>query len=39
MMRVSAVVAASENGVIGREGWLPWNVSSYMMLFKEITLG
>jgi len=39
MMRVSAVVAASENGVIGREGGLPWHVSSDMKLFKEITLG
>lgn len=39
MMRVSAVVAASENGVIGREGGLPWHVSSDLKLFKEITLG
>ena len=38
-MRVSAVVAASENGVIGREGGLPWHVSSDLKLFKEITLG
>ncbi len=38
-MRVSAVVAASDNGVIGRDGGLPWHVSSDMKLFKEITLG
>ncbi len=38
-MRISAVVAASENGVIGRDGGLPWHVSSDMKLFKQITLG
>lgn len=38
-MRVSAVVAASENGVIGCDGGLPWHVSSDLKLFKEITLG
>lgn len=39
MMRVSAVVAASENDVIGCDGGLPWHVSSDLKLFKEITLG
>ena len=39
MMRVSAVVAASENGVIGKDGGLPWHVSSDLKLFKEITMG
>jgi len=38
-MRVSAVVAASENDVIGRDGDLPWHVSSDLKLFKEITFG
>ncbi len=38
-MRVSAVVAASQNGVIGKDGGLPWHVSSDLKLFKEITLG
>ncbi len=38
-MRVSAVVAASENDVIGCDGGLPWHVSSDLKLFKEITLG
>lgn len=38
-MKVSAVVAASENGIIGRDGGLPWHVSSDLKLFKEITLG
>lgn len=39
MMRISAVVAASENDVIGRDGGLPWHVSSDLKLFKEITIG
>lgn len=39
MMRVSAVVAASENDVIGRDGGLPWHLSSDLKLFKEITFG
>jgi len=39
MMRVSAVVAASENDVIGCDGGLPWHLSSDLKLFKEITLG
>ncbi len=38
-MRVSAVVAASENNVIGKDGGLPWHVSSDLKLFKEITMG
>jgi dihydrofolate reductase len=38
-MRVSAVVAASDNNVIGKDGGLPWHVSSDLKLFKEITLG
>jgi dihydrofolate reductase len=38
-MRVSAVVAASENNVIGKDGGLPWHVSSDLKLFKQITMG
>lgn len=38
-MRVSAVVAASDNDVIGKDGGLPWHVSSDLKLFREITLG
>ena len=38
-MRVSAVVAASENNVIGKDGGLPWHVSSDLKLFREITMG
>ena len=38
-MRVSAVVAASDNGVIGKDGGLPWHVSSDLKLFRELTMG
>jgi dihydrofolate reductase len=39
MSRVALVVAVSRNGVIGREGGLPWHLSSDLKLFKTITLG
>ena len=39
MSRVSLVVAVSRNGVIGRDGGLPWHLSSDLKLFKAITLG
>jgi dihydrofolate reductase len=39
MSRIALVVAVSRNGVIGREGGLPWHLSSDLKLFKRITLG
>jgi len=36
---MSYVVAVSRNGVIGREGGLPWHISSDLKRFKEITMG
>lgn len=36
---MSFVVAVSRNGVIGREGGLPWHISSDLKRFKEITMG
>ena len=36
---ISFVVAVSRNGVIGREGGLPWHISSDLKRFKEITMG
>lgn len=33
------VVAASRNGVIGREGDLPWRLSSDLKRFKALTIG
>ncbi|MBP2311524.1 dihydrofolate reductase [Azospirillum soli] len=38
-MRISLVVAASRNGVIGRNGALPWSLPSDLKRFKELTLG
>ncbi len=39
MSRIAFVVAVSRNGVIGRDGGLPWHLSSDLKLFKAITLG
>jgi dihydrofolate reductase len=36
---ISFVVAVARNGVIGREGGLPWHISSDLKRFKEITMG
>ena len=38
-MRVNIVVAASENGVIGRDGDLPWRIPADLKRFKQITMG
>ena len=37
--RVSLIVAAADNGVIGREGQLPWRLSADLRRFKQLTLG
>jgi dihydrofolate reductase len=36
---VALVVARARNGVIGREGRLPWRLKSDMALFKATTMG
>jgi dihydrofolate reductase len=36
---LAIVVARSRNGVIGREGGLPWRLKSDMALFKATTMG
>lgn len=36
---ISFVVAVSKNGVIGRDGGLPWRISSDLKRFKDITMG
>lgn len=38
-MRITLVVAIAENGVIGRDGGLPWRLSTDMKRFKETTMG
>lgn len=36
---VAFVVAVAENGVIGRNGGLPWRLSSDLKLFRRLTMG
>ncbi|MCB1547540.1 MAG: dihydrofolate reductase [Hyphomicrobiaceae bacterium] len=36
---VSIIVAVAENGVIGRDGGLPWRISSDLKRFRALTLG
>lgn len=39
MPRISLIAAVSENGVIGRDGDLPWRLPDDMRRFKRITTG
>jgi dihydrofolate reductase len=36
---LSLIVAVAENGVIGREGGLPWHLSSDLKTFRRLTMG
>ncbi|MFM1814210.1 MAG: dihydrofolate reductase [Pseudomonadota bacterium] len=36
---VALVVAVAENGVIGRDGGLPWRLSSDLKAFRRLTMG
>ncbi len=38
-MIVSAIVAVSENGIIGRKGDLPWSLPDDMKFFQRTTMG
>lgn len=38
-MRVHLIVAAAENGVIGRDGAMPWRIPADLRRFKAITMG
>jgi dihydrofolate reductase len=37
--RLSLVVAVAENGVIGKDGGLPWRIPADMRWFKQVTMG
>lgn len=37
--RVTLIVARATNGVIGREGTLPWRISADLKRFKRLTMG
>ena len=36
---ISLIVAVAENGIIGRDGGLPWKLSSDLRYFKAVTMG
>ena len=38
-MRISIIVAASQNGTIGRAGELPWHLPADLKRFKRLTMG
>ena len=38
-VRVALVVAVAENGVIGRDGDMPWRLSSDLKRFRALTMG
>lgn len=38
-MTISVIVAVSDNGVIGKDGKIPWKLSTDMKRFREITTG
>jgi dihydrofolate reductase len=38
-MRVSIIVAVAHNGVIGRDGDLPWRLPADLRFFKRVTMG
>lgn len=38
-MRLSAIVAVTENGVIGQDNDLPWHLPADLRYFKRVTLG
>ena len=38
-VRIAFVVAVAENGVIGRDGQLPWRLPSDLKRFRKLTLG
>ncbi len=38
-VRIALVVAVADNGVIGRDGGLPWRLSSELKHFKALTMG
>jgi dihydrofolate reductase len=38
-MKLSLIVAMERNGVIGRDGDLPWHLSADLRRFKQLTMG
>lgn len=38
-MKLSVIVAVAQNGVIGRDGRLPWRLPADLQHFKSVTMG
>lgn len=38
MIKISLIVAAAENGIIGKDNDMPWKISSDLQYFKKITM-
>lgn len=38
-MKISLIVAVAENGVIGKNGTLPWKLSADLKTFRRLTMG
>jgi dihydrofolate reductase len=38
-IRLAIIVAAAENGVIGKDNGLPWRLPEDMRYFKAVTMG
>lgn len=38
-MIIALIAAVSENGVIGRDGGIPWHLPADLQLFKRLTMG
>lgn len=38
-MQIEMIVAVAENGIIGRDGKMPWRLSTDLKRFKKITMG
>lgn len=38
-IRIALIVAVARNGVIGRDGDLPWRLSTDLKLFRRLTMG
>jgi len=39
MVKLSLIVAIAENGIIGKDGGLPWHISSDLKYFRKTTMG
>ncbi len=39
VIKISLIVAVAENGVIGKNGALPWRLSSDLKTFRRLTMG